>query len=63
MFVDKTCIFPQWIGFCYLNTYTYEKSNDCMDNFWQQVVMFAFNVNNLLFSQVPAKQADTDKQW
>ena len=34
-----------------------------MDNFWQQVVMFAFNVNNLLFSQVPAKQADTDKQW
>jgi len=31
---------------------TYEK-NDCMDEFWQQVVRFVFNVSNILFSQVP----------
>jgi len=31
---------------------TYEK-NDCMDEFWQKVAKFVFNVSNLLFSQVP----------
>jgi len=31
---------------------TYEK-NDCMDELWQQVAKFVFNVSNLLFSQAP----------
>jgi len=34
-----------------------------MDDFWQQVAKFVSNVSNLLFSQVPTLQADTDKQW
>jgi len=42
---------------------TYEKNNDFMDDFWQQVAKFVSNVSNLLFSQVPTLQADTDKQW
>jgi len=34
---------------------------DCMDNFWQQVAKFVFNVSNLLFSQVSTLQTDIDK--
>jgi len=29
----------------------------------QLVAKFVFSVGNLLFSQVPALQPDTDKQW
>jgi len=34
-----------------------------VDDFWQQVAKFVFNVSNLLFSQVSTLQTDTDKQW
>jgi len=37
---------------------TYEKY-DCMDEFWQQVAKFVFNVSNLLFSQVPTLYRQT----
>ena len=39
------------------------KNADCVDDFWQQVAKFVFNVSNLLFSQVSTLQTDTDKQW
>jgi len=42
---------------------TYERNDYCMDDFWQQVAKFAFNVSNLLFSRVPTLQIDIDKQW
>jgi len=29
-----------------------EKNSDYVDDFWQQVAKFIFNVSNLLFSQV-----------
>jgi len=41
----------------------YEKNTGSVDDFWQQVANFGFNVSNLLFSQVSLLQADTDKQW
>jgi len=34
-----------------------------VDDFWQQVAKFVFNVSNLLFSQESLLQTDTDKQW
>jgi len=37
---------------------TYEK-NDCLDEFWQQVAKFIFDVSNLLFSQVPTLYRQT----
>jgi len=37
------------------------KNTDCVDDFWQQIAKFVFNVSNLLFSQVSTLQ--TDKQW
>jgi len=42
---------------------TYEKNNDCVDDFWQEVAKFVFNDSSLFFSQVPLLQTNTDKQW
>ena len=42
---------------------TYERNSDCMDDFWQQVAKFVFDVSNLLFPEVLMLQTDTDKQW
>jgi len=39
------------------------KKTESVDDFWQQVAKFVFNVSNLLFSQVSMLQKDTDKQW
>jgi len=33
-----------------------------MDDFWQQVAKFIFNVSHLPFPQVPMLQTDTEKQ-
>jgi len=37
------------------------KNIDSVDDCWQQIAKFVFNVSNLLFSQVSTVQ--TDKQW
>jgi len=39
------------------------KSTGSVNDFWQQVANFVFNIRNLLFSQVSLLQTDTDKQW
>jgi len=38
------------------------KNTGSVDDLWQQVAKFVFNVSNLLFSQVSLLQTDTDKQ-
>ena len=39
------------------------KHNEFMVDFWKQVDKFVSNASNLLFTQVPTLQADTEKQW
>jgi len=34
----------------------YQKNTELVDDFWQQVAKFVFNVSNLLFSQVRYRQ-------
>ena len=38
---------------------TYDENTDYVDDFWQQVAKFVFNVSNLPFSQVTTLQTET----